>query len=259
MKKITINVDDLGLSDAVNQAVLSLAHMGRIHATSFMSGGIIRNSEVLQLQRLNIDIGLHLDLTGIAAQGTLKDIMRRSWLRLWDRAQLKRLIAQQFDLFESTIGQSPVFVDGHQHIHQFPVIRDILLEELMRRYPINSVLVRSTKPLHNDFKSRALDLLGGQTLRLLCAEYGISQNTLFGGVYDFQANMPRLQAYWRQWLQQAPPQGTLLMCHPAIADTNWHDSIKTARELEWAWLSSDAFAQLWAEYQCSEQHWSEWA
>lgn len=107
MKKITLNVDDLGLSDAVNQAVLRLAQMRRIHATSFMSAGAIRPSEVVQLQRLNVDIGLHLDLTGLVQQGSLRAVMARSWLRLWDRAQLRQLIAQQFDAFEATMNAAP--------------------------------------------------------------------------------------------------------------------------------------------------------
>ena len=41
MKQITLNVDDLGLAPAVNQAVLRLAEMGRIQSASFMSLGRI--------------------------------------------------------------------------------------------------------------------------------------------------------------------------------------------------------------------------
>lgn len=257
MKKITINIDDLGLSDAVNQAVLRLAQMRRIHATSFMSAGAIRPSEVVQLQRLNVDIGLHLDLTGLVRQGSLKTVMGRSWLRLWERTQLRQLIAQQFDRFEATMDTAPAFVDGHQHVHQFPVVRALLLEELTRRYVSPIVPIRSTQAIQSDFKARLIYTLGGRALNRMCAQHGIRQNSWFGGVYGFQADQARLADNWRKWLSCAPECGTVLMCHPAVPDVHWQDSIKAAREQEWQWLSSDAFGQLWDEFCCEAQSWSE--
>ena len=257
MKKITLNVDDLGLSDAVNQAVLCLAQMRRIHATSFMSAGAIRPSEVVQLQRLNVDIGLHLDLTGLVCQGSLKAVMARSWLRLWGRAQLRQLIVQQFDAFEATMNAAPAFVDGHQHVHQFPVVRTLLLEELSRRYACPIMPIRNTQAIQSDFKARLIHALGGRALNRMCAQCGIRQNSWFGGVYDFQADQARLAGYWREWLSRAPERGTVLMCHPAVPDAHWQDSIKAAREQEWLWLSSDAFGQLWHEFCCEAQSWSE--
>ena len=81
MKQITLNVDDLGLAPAVNQAVLRLAEMGRIQSASFMSLGRIDADEVAQLRQYAVEIGLHLDFTGLAKQGSLKQVMWRSWRR----------------------------------------------------------------------------------------------------------------------------------------------------------------------------------
>ena len=62
-RPVIINVDDLGLSTAVNDAVIHLAELGRIGASSYMVGGTITDSNINRLNQLNVDIGLHLDLT----------------------------------------------------------------------------------------------------------------------------------------------------------------------------------------------------
>ena len=62
MKSLIINVDDLGLAPAINQAVIELAQLQRIHSTSFMSLGNIEPDDVKTLQKQSIEIGLHFDL-----------------------------------------------------------------------------------------------------------------------------------------------------------------------------------------------------
>ncbi len=46
------------------------------------------------------------------------------WLRPED---LEVEIARQFSAFQSAFGRAPDYVDGHQHIHVFPQIREALL------------------------------------------------------------------------------------------------------------------------------------
>lgn len=252
MKRITLNIDDLGLSP-VNQAVCRLAEMGRIHSTSLMSLGRIEAGEVRHLQCHGIDIGLHFDCTGLAGEGTLKHIILRSWLRRWPPEKLQALIARQLDAFEDQIGAPPVFVDGHQHVHQFPQIREALLAELIRRYGFQ-VAVRSTRPLIRDGKSHLIYALGGRSFDRQSHDF--VRNRCFGGVYAFRDTREALRRRWRQWLSAAPAEGTLLMCHPAVPAA-WQDEIKAAREAEWAWLSSSEFAELWQEAGCSGQQWAD--
>lgn len=83
-RAVIINVDDLGLSDAVNKAVIRLAERGIIGASSYMVGGTISNDDIAKLVELNVDIGLHLDLTGVftsSLRGSLKSIIIASYLR----------------------------------------------------------------------------------------------------------------------------------------------------------------------------------
>ncbi|WP_201526067.1 MULTISPECIES: ChbG/HpnK family deacetylase [Psychrobacter] len=209
-RAIIINVDDLGLSSAVNDAVIQLAERGRIGASSYMAGGQITAADMRTLADLNVDIGLHLDLTGIfpsALQGSLKSIMITSYLRRLNPTQVTDVINRQLDGFEDTFGHAPVFIDGHQHIHQFPIIRQSLIKELNARYSDgsnNPICARVTTPLVDDLKSWIIYGLGGRAWRKLCAENNIATNHYFGGVYDFDANFQQLAALWESWLTNAP-------------------------------------------------------
>ena len=254
MKPVIINVDDLGLSEPVNEAVIRLAQMQRIQAASYMSQGSISAHAVRELHNLNIDIGLHLDLTGFNCVGSLKHILLNSYLHLWPRLKIQNIINQQLNQFEDTIGQKPDFVDGHQHVHQFPVIRDILIRTLQQRYD-NTVAMRITKPVQKNFKALLIYHLGGRALKKILQKENIAHNYAFAGVYDFNADVKQLASKWRQWLGAIPSEGAVIMCHPAIPSTSWHDEIKIAREREWQWLSSDAFSQCWQEMRCYATHW----
>ncbi len=254
MKPVIINVDDLGLSEPVNEAVIRLAQMQRIQAASYMSQGSISAHAVRELHNLNIDIGLHLDLTGFNCVGSLKHILLNSYLHLWPRTKIQNIINQQLNQFEDTIGQKPDFVDGHQHVHQFPVIRDILIRTLQQRYD-NTVAMRITKPVQKNFKALLIYHLGGRALKKILQKENIAHNYAFAGVYDFNADVKQLASKWRQWLGAIPSEGAVIMCHPAIPSTSWHDEIKIAREREWQWLSSDAFSQCWHEMRCYATHW----
>ncbi len=258
MKPVMINVDDLGLSEPVNEAVVLLAQMQRIQATSFMSQGKIAADAVNQLHQLNIDIGLHLDLTGFQAKASLKKILFSSYLHLLPENYLSDQINQQLDKFEDVINKKPIFIDGHQHVHQFPQIREALIRITEQRYG-KSVGIRSTKPIQTDLKAQLIYHLGGKRLDTLLQKQGLPYNPAFGGVYDFNANIHTLELKWNQWLSAIPAQGAIIMCHPAVPSSTWQDEIKTAREREWQWLSSNAFVQSWQDQQCYSINWKKFS
>lgn len=278
MRAVIINVDDLGLSGAVNEAVIHLAELRRICASSYMVGGVITDGDIRKLSELNIDIGLHLDLTGVfrsSLQGSLKSLILASYLRQLDGEQVTNIIKQQLDIFEDTFGHAPVFIDGHQHIHQFPIIRNCLASELNRRYSKgdeNFVGARITTPLINDFKSWIIYFLGGQAWHRLCTNNHIRTNDYFGGVYGFDKTTKELAALWKRWLVHAPKdmhlasngllsnsKTSLIMCHPAVPDNSWQDTIKQAREREYEWLMSEQFEELLQEYDVKLIQWSRYS
>ena len=272
VRPIIINVDDLGLSTAVNDAVIHLAELGRIGSSSYMVGGAITDSDINQLKKLNVDIGLHLDLTGIfpsTLRGSLKSIIIASYLRRFNPMQVTDVIKQQLDGFEDRFGHAPVFIDGHQHIHQFPIIRQCLIKELIDRYSneiSKGVLsARVTTPLINDIKSWIIYILGGYAWRKSCEHSHIKTNDKFGGVYGFDSDSQQLASLWEQWLKSTPrntacSSPTLIMCHPAMPENgsnNWQDEIKVAREIEFNWLTSHEFEDLLYKHNVKLLRWSD--
>jgi chitin disaccharide deacetylase len=254
MKPVIINVDDLGMSAAVNEAVLHLAQIGRIQASSFMSLGTIAPDEVAELKKQGIDIGVHFDLTGFADLGSLKQVLIKSYLRAWPEKILQDVINRQLDAFEDKIGSKPVFIDGHQHVHQFPQIRSVLLNIILQRYG-TEIAVRSTKSMQHDVKANIIHALGGYQLDKSLVQANITHNHAFAGIYNFNADIKTLQAKWNEWLSSASEQGLLIMCHPAVPSDSWNDEIKSARECEWKWLKSDAFIQCWQQHHCHAFNW----
>lgn len=264
-RPVILNVDDLGLSTPVNEAVIALGKLGRVHSTSYMAGGQISTEHIDSLKRLGMQVGLHLDFTGIypsTVKSSLSGLIVSSYLRKLDPTTVTELIERQLDEFEQTFAHPPVFVDGHQHVHQFPVIRHCLASVLSQRYRnpqtnTVSVAARITTPLVHDLKSWIIYLLGGQAWQQLCHQQHIPTNANFGGVYDFNASEKQLASLWANWFRHCPmtsldlpepPPPALIMCHPAKPNTHWNDEIKAAREIEYRWLMSDAFNALCDEY-----------
>ena len=253
MKNIIVNVDDLGFSHAVNQAVIDLAEKQRIQATSFMSLGEIHQDEVQALKELNIDIGLHFDLTGLAGVGTLKNILMKAYLRQFNHQELELIIHKQLDLFEAKIGCLPDFIDGHQHVHQFPLVRQVLLECIEQRYH-KKIPLRNTQTYQTDLKAKIIYLLGGFALKNTLIHKQWPHNASFAGVYSFNKDFNGLSELWESWLKDAPNH-SVIMCHPARVDPNWNDDIYAARCVEYQWLMSDEFLELWNKYACQPQSW----
>lgn len=268
MKKVIINVDDLGLSEAVNQAVLALAEARKITAASLMSLGQIEPEQVKQLNHHKIDIGLHLDFTSVLFQSvhpnnafsqpnTLKKLIFSAWTHSLAQDWVRETIEQQLDNFEKIIGQVPVFIDGHQHVHQFPQIREQLFSILQARYPHEVIAIRSTRALgRKQIKAQAIYRLGGEHLHKMCiTQKKNPQNSMLAGVYDFHS-FAKLPLYWAYWLSQLPQEGGLVMCHPAVERQDWQDTILEARQAEYRWLMSTEFAHLLDQYQVQLVNWS---
>jgi predicted glycoside hydrolase/deacetylase ChbG (UPF0249 family) len=216
--------DDYGLNPEVNTAILDLATKRRISATSVMSlsPGWPESAIPLKEVRSVIDIGLHLDLTSDFAMDdgigeSLSAWMLRSTARLLQRDALERVIEKQLDLFELHVGTAPDHVDGHQHVHQFPVIRDALIRVLSRRYASGPRpwlrISRAVGPT-TDFKAQVITAMGAKTLERLAVAHGFAHSSHLSGIYDFKGSIVQYRNQLRQWLKDLP-RGAVLMCHPA--------------------------------------------
>jgi predicted glycoside hydrolase/deacetylase ChbG (UPF0249 family) len=221
-------------------------------------------SEASSLKMLNVGarrvaIGLHVTLTGRfkpmspgyrpTRGGTfvsLAEMMVRGQMRLMDRNRLTTEIATQFQAFAEQFGQAPDFVDGHQHAHLLPQVREALLDVMRDAAPQAWVRqcgsVETLSPRAGDYKTRILNALS-RKFRALAAERGMATNPAFAGAYDFsratEADFARLFPEFLRGL----PAHSVVMCHPGFVDAELKrlDPLTTQREREYAYLTGEAF------------------
>ena len=254
---INVCVDDFGQHEGINRAALDLADRQRVSAVSCLVDGPAwrPGARALQAQAGRVEVGLHLNFTEDFGQGAchaLTALIRRSYGRLLDRTQIRTAIQRQFDRFEQAMDRLPDFVDGHQHVHQLPVIRDQLMAVMNERYGSARPWLRSTLPpaacrtsglpLSAVAKSWLIGQLGAKSLRTLASRHGYPQNPRLVGVYGFGLSEADYLRKMKLWLDCARD-GDVLMCHPSLPWTG-EDSLQDARNQEYRALSSAAFSAL---------------
>jgi chitin disaccharide deacetylase len=269
VKAIALCVDDFGLHEGVNQASLNLANKGHISAIGCMVGGPTwqhSHSALADVDRERVDIGLHLDFTEhplhIESRHSLGAVILKSYTGGLNSALVRREIAAQLDAFEKASGTMPDFVDGHQHVHQLPVIRTQLLAELESRYHAAKPWLRNTSRSNLNslslsegfghwFKPQVIQALGAAALMRAAKPMGYSWNSNFGGIYNFSTESARYPRLMSTWLKAAH-QGDLIMCHPSAAcvSATTSDPIYVARQVEFAFLGSHQFEELISQHRC---------
>lgn len=226
VRYLCVCADDFGMSIGINSAVFDLAEQGKISATS----GMVRRSAWLAgartLRRIDadrLDVGLHLDLTRPAfadgAEPGLAGLIARTYTRTVFADALCSDIRDQLARFEDAMGRAPAFVGGHRHVHQLPVVRELLVAEIARRYPVSRPWLRCTAPAPGGtpggFRAGIVHALGGASLAGLARKHGIPMSRGLLGVYDFSGSAPDYQRRLSAWIA-ASRSGDVLMCHPSV-------------------------------------------
>ena len=271
LRPIWLCADDYGISPAVSKAIRELVAQGRLNATTVMVGApSFDRSQAESLKMLNagarrVAIGLHVTLTGKfkpmtpgfrpTRHGTflsLAEMMVRGRLGLLSRKRLTVEIATQLGAFVTQFGQLPDFIDGHQHVHLFPQVREALLDVMQETAPLAWVRQCGgvpTLPISFwDYKTRVLDALSGK-FRKLAARRDIVTNPAFAGVYDFIADTADFARLFPGFLRDLPPR-SVVMCHPGFVDAELErlDPLTTQREREYAYLAGDGFPAVMQAY-----------
>ncbi len=264
MRNVIINADDYAMDAGVDAAILRLAELGVVTATSAMvlaprwpgAAAAVRNGPPLS-------VGLHFDLTspfataGLPAQ-SLSALILRTHAGLLDRATLRHRVDRQLSLFDEVLGQPPAFVDGHQHVHHLPAIRQVLLEALEFRYGSakSRIGLRICAPRRwSGVKAAIVAATGARGLSRLAVEGRHPLNSDFAGVYDFDpaADIPALWEGWAAGLRGPFP---LIMCHVAAgSDPAPQDPIRLARLREFEWLASQEFRSFLQRHALAPARW----
>lgn len=250
--RIVLCIDDFGLTTGINNAALALADAGRLGAISCMVGAPVWAQGAPLLRRLDgasIDIGLHLDFTEAPLQADLRrplgQLISTACLRRLPRARIRREIDAQLDAFEAALGRPPDHVDGHQHVHNLPVVREMLLAALRDRGLRCWVRGTAPAPGERGFKPWVIHQLGGPRLRRLAARDHLTVSPRLLGVYDFSGGAGRYRELLSAWLASARD-GDVLMCHASCDRPGQaaSDPIAAARWAEYQVLGGEAFPAL---------------
>lgn len=261
MIPLIISADDYAQSAAIDGAILALIQQGRLTATSCLTLSP-RWAEAAKLItskiRSQADIGLHLDFTQYeqAARYSLPMLITRAICRSLPIKAIHASIHTQLDRFEDALGTAPDYIDGHQHVHQLPQIRDALLDIITHRYASQPPWLRVARPpLQDGVKAGIIGLLGASALHAKARKAGLRCSGALLGVYGFSGDAASYHQKLSAWLQAAqskPDTGVFaLMCHPAMATQSnlvTDDPIYAARLHEYQVMASPDFISLLAQY-----------
>ena len=144
MLRFALCADDYALTPGVSRGILEMLAAGRLTAVSVMvtEPGWPAAAGELRPFLSSADIGLHFNLTlgsplgampGFGASSNfpaLALLVRSALLGRLPVTEIGAEIARQIDAFTQHFGRLPDYVDGHQHVHALPGIRDALLRTL---------------------------------------------------------------------------------------------------------------------------------
>lgn len=256
---IILCADDYALSVGISDAILKLITAKRLSATSCMTDSVHwpELGKALMPFKGQIDIGLHFDLTELSPEARpLKKVLVDAQLRRLNQQHIEDIFRRQLNAFEAVMGSPPDYIDGHQHVHQFPVIRDALIAVWLQRFntTINKPYIRiPSNGFFGSIKEIIITLTGSFGLKRLLRKNVIPHNSAFAGIYDFGAkkhsqNTPNgLQKILKNSFKN-PKKNTLIMCHPGLSDSTYSDPISGARTAEHAYLMSDDFTNLCTQH-----------
>jgi predicted glycoside hydrolase/deacetylase ChbG (UPF0249 family) len=201
-------------------------------------------------------IGLHLTLTAPFRPLTqdfrplrdggfplLRDLFRDGLLRRLNAKAIAAETEVQLTAFAAAFGRPPDFIDGHQHAHLAPQVRDEVLAAAKRHAPAAWVRqcgsVQPAIKRLGDPKGLLLDAFS-RTMRGRAAAIGVPTNPGFAGTYSFRPNADFSKKF--PPFLDGLPDGGVVMCHPGHVDEELVrlDPLTDLREREYAYLAGDA-------------------
>lgn len=267
---IILCADDYALTPGISRGIRELACLQRLSATSAMTVSPYWETEGRILRDLmpslsgRFTAGLHFTLTdlkpltnmpNLAPQGTfpkLGDLLGRAIMRRILVDEIAQELNVQIDRFEAVMGAPPQYLDGHHHVHQLPIVREAVIEVARRRLAPD-VFFRFCNESARGILRRGVSVPRAIIISMLGHDFaararaeGRRGNTGFRGVRDFSA-AEDVSHLFDAYLT-GPQPNMMIMCHPGIDEPapGIDDEIHARRPEEFAFLRSDAFADLMA-------------
>ena len=241
-RSIVLCADDYGIAPGVSRGIRRLLEAERLSATSciVVYPEFAQEGPKLAPWADRVDIGLHVCLTH---EAPLWRVMRDAYLRLHDRAAIAAEVDRQLAAFVATMGRPPDYIDGHQHVHMLPGVREPVCAAAERtgawvrnlREPLSATLTRPAA-----VAATALAQLSRPLARRL-ARRDIATNRGFRGTRRFTPGRPFREQMVA--MLRGARDGSVVICHPGESDATLaaRDAVTVLREEELAYLAGSDF------------------
>lgn len=249
-KKLIVNVDDVGLSDAVNEAAEKCYRENAITGVSVMVCGKRFQDAASMLRRLGkTEVGVHLTLAGkfppctqnrsaikslLSGEGTFVRNYRRFMLHYFQRRlnpdEIYLELANQIKKVRAE-GLEVTHLDSHEHVHMIPAVLKITLR-LANEFgvPYIRLPLEGAAVFRKQFKAR--DLARHAALKVFAARAkkaisgaGLYCNDAFLGHFHSGRINDDILCFM---MENLPGGVTELALHPAVMsprlleDSPWH-------------------------------------
>jgi predicted glycoside hydrolase/deacetylase ChbG (UPF0249 family) len=164
-------------------------------------------------------------------------------------AEVRDELRRQWDAFAVALGRPPDFLDGHQHVHLLPGVRQVVLELLAESAPAERPYVRLCWEAPAQVLSRRIAVSKALFLSLLSTSLrreilrlGVAANDSFRGVHTFDATADYASLFPR--FLTGTGLRPLIMCHPGFVDGRLRavDSVTDHRQREYEYFASERFS-----------------
>jgi predicted glycoside hydrolase/deacetylase ChbG (UPF0249 family) len=242
---LIVTADDFGVSPGVNEAVLEAHRAGALTCASLaVTGEAWREAARMAIATPSLEVGLHFVLAAGApvlpagsvsslvshdlmfhkrdglALRALSGRLRRSDVALELEAQTQRFLS---------VGLRPAFINGDQHVHVLPVVREVVIEKAVSlgipvRAPnerfaggFGSILGGSVRKAPR-LMSKMLLRVGAHAFLVLAKRSGVVTNQWFASPFGLWPDA-RFDVYaFIQLVKNLDVGVTELMVHPAYPD-----------------------------------------
>jgi predicted glycoside hydrolase/deacetylase ChbG (UPF0249 family) len=261
-KKLVIHADDFGLTESITRAIIRSMQEGVVRSTSLLANLPCSPAALEEAKGHRLDVGWHVNFTLgkplsparevtslVDARGNfypLPCLLRRSFQRKLRGAEILRELQAQWEVFRAA-GVLPTHLDGHQHVHLFPQLREAV-REIVLQHAIPFVRlpqeggIRSPRFLTRTFlrslKGAKKSFWTFGSLHTL-PFYGLSLGRQAGEL-----------AAWARLLQKIRQDLAEIMVHPGLlapGEATYGDDFPGDREKEWQLLMGSDLKNLLQE------------
>jgi predicted glycoside hydrolase/deacetylase ChbG (UPF0249 family) len=238
-RKLIVVADDYGIGPEVSRGILELLGRGSVTSTVLLVNSPFAEDGVRQWNDAGSpgEMGWHPNLTmdgPIASPDAVRSLLNRDGQLVPLGTLLFRLatgrlhyahvvneLEAQYRRCRDLLGQPPALVNGHKHIHVFPMVSRALIE-VLQRSRVRPYIRRVVEPLSSWLRvpgariKRAFLATLGRLAGRRFDRGGFPGNDVLAGITD--PKWVHDSCFFARWLERIPERFVELMVHPGYRD-----------------------------------------